>query len=447
MSAGTTITPLATYRNQTPYPFCPGCGHGPILDHLNAALVKLQLDPRQVVIVSDIGCSGLSDQYFDTSAFHGLHGRSITYATGIKLTRPELTVIVVMGDGGTGIGGAHLLSAARRNIGITVLVFNNMNFGMTGGQHSTTTPTGAFTATTPGGNLERPLDVCATAAVNGAAFVYRGTSFDADLADRIADGIRHPGCAVLDIWEPCTAYFAPRNRLTRKALFATLEQLRFPTGILEQRDTPEYAAALRAVHAEAAGTPTSAPRAIEPRFVAALDHRFSMVIAGSAGGRVGSAARLVARAAILSGLYAAQRNDYPVTVKTGHSTSELILSPTPIEYAGVTRPELLLVLSADGRKQAGKFLTRMEAGDEVLALPDLGPLETRARITTLDFAAAGVRLSAAQYALAAVAAAVARRRLFPHEAMDTAVSLGEPEHVESDRRALAAGRTLARHAT
>ncbi len=86
----TTITPLATYRNETPYPFCPGCGHGPILDHLNAALVTLQLDPRRVVIVSDIGCSGLSDQYFDTSAFHGLHGRSITYATGIKLARPEL---------------------------------------------------------------------------------------------------------------------------------------------------------------------------------------------------------------------------------------------------------------------------------------------------------------------------------------------------------------------
>ena len=102
-----------------------------------------------MVIVSDIGCAGLSDQYFSTSAFHGLHGRSITYATGIKLARPELTVIVIMGDGGTGIGGAHLINAARRNVGITVLVFNNLNFGMTGGQHSTTTPEGAITATTP----------------------------------------------------------------------------------------------------------------------------------------------------------------------------------------------------------------------------------------------------------------------------------------------------------
>ncbi len=144
-----TTTAPSGYRNDRPYPFCPGCGHGPILDALNAALVARDADPARVVIVSDIGCSGLSDQYFDTSAFHGLHGRSITYASGIKLARPDLDVVVVMGDGGTGIGGAHLLSAARRNIGMTVLVFNNLNFGMTGGQHSATTPEGGLTPTTP----------------------------------------------------------------------------------------------------------------------------------------------------------------------------------------------------------------------------------------------------------------------------------------------------------
>ena len=113
----TTIASIESYRNEKPYPFCPGCGHGAVLDKLNAALVELGTDPSQVVIVSDIGCAGLSDQYFATSAFHGLHGRSITYATGIKLARPELTVIVIMGDGGTGIGGTHLINAARRNAG------------------------------------------------------------------------------------------------------------------------------------------------------------------------------------------------------------------------------------------------------------------------------------------------------------------------------------------
>ncbi len=89
MSAPVTVTPLATFRNATPYPFCPGCGHGSILDHLNAALGKLELDPNRVVLVSDIGCSGLSDQYFDTQAFHGLHGRSLTYATGSSWRAPS----------------------------------------------------------------------------------------------------------------------------------------------------------------------------------------------------------------------------------------------------------------------------------------------------------------------------------------------------------------------
>ena len=181
----TTIVPLNTYRTDSPYPFCPGCGHGSILDTLDRALIDLGLDPTDVVIVTDIGCSGLSDQYFRTSAFHGLHGRSITYATGIKLARPELTVIVIMGDGGTGIGGAHLINAARRNVGITTIVMNNMNFGMTGGQHSTTTPEGSITSTTPGGNLEHPLDICGTVGVNGAGYVYRGTSFDQELPERM----------------------------------------------------------------------------------------------------------------------------------------------------------------------------------------------------------------------------------------------------------------------
>ena len=114
-------------------PFCPGCGHHTIVKSLDKALVKLQKDPKEVVIVTDIGCIGLSDIYFKTNAFHGLHGRSVTYGCGLKLARPELTVIVIQGDGGCGIGGAHFLNVARRNIGITLIVANNFNYGMTGG--------------------------------------------------------------------------------------------------------------------------------------------------------------------------------------------------------------------------------------------------------------------------------------------------------------------------
>src|SRR5574338_1417669 len=244
----TSVQPLETFRNELPYPFCPGCGHRTVLDRLDQALVRLGRDPRQVVIVSDIGCSGLSDQYFTTNAFHGLHGRSVTYASGIKLADPSLEVVVIMGDGGTGIGGTHLLNAARRNIGLTVVVMNNLNFGMTGGQHSTTTPPGAVTATTPGGNLEQPLDICATVAVNGAAFAHRATQWDDDLADRLVEAIETPGFALLDVWELCTAYFVKGNRLSRSGMRALMEERALRPGTVVRREVAEYASAYRRAH-------------------------------------------------------------------------------------------------------------------------------------------------------------------------------------------------------
>ncbi len=439
----TSVTPLATYRNDTPYPFCPGCGHGPILDRLNDALATLELDPQQVVLVTDIGCSGLSDQYFRTSAFHGLHGRSITYASGIKLARPELTVIVIMGDGGTGIGGAHLLSAARRNIGITVLVFNNFNYGMTGGQHSATTPAGAVTATTPDGNLERPLDICGTVAANGAGFVYRGTNFDKDLPDRIAEGIRHDGFSVLDIWELCTAYYVPKNRLSRKALFEMLDGLGFATGVLHRDDTPEFARAYREAYTGSEPDNSIAPRAIDPQFDARLDRRYRLVVAGSAGARVGTAVRLVGHAAILSGVWAAQRSDYPVTVKSGHNVSELILSPDEIQYAGITQPDALVILSADGLKKADRYLRAMDEHDRVFALPAFADVTTRASVSVIDPAQAPARLSKGTVALAVVAAVMAKSGKLRLDALEEAVRQVGGEEVEQRLRAVAAGRALA----
>ncbi len=440
MSTSTTVTPLQTYRNETPYPFCPGCGHGPILDHLNAALVKLALDPRKVVIVSDIGCSGLSDQYFRTSAFHGLHGRSITYATGIKLARPDLKVIVVMGDGGTGIGGAHLLSAARRNIGLTVLVFNNFNFGMTGGQHSTTTPTGAVTSTTPGGNLERPLDVCATVAANGAGFVWRGTSFDKDLSDRIAEAVNAECFALLDVWELCTAYFVPSNHASRKTLATTLDQLGLKAGLLQRREHPEYAAAYRVEAEKVRGKPIAGPRAIEPRFQAKLDRPFRLVIAGSAGGKVRSAARVVAEAAMLSGLWAAQRDDYPITVKTGHSISELVLAPEEIDYTGIERPDAMIAVSADGLAKASRQLASMTNTDRLFALPDLANATTMAAITVLDPARSPVHIGGARLVLWCAARALRELDLFPLEALESAATRNA-EYAEENRETLNAALT------
>ncbi len=434
-----TIVPLATYRNETPYPFCPGCGHGPILDSLNEALVRLELDPRQVVLVSDIGCSGLSDQYFATSAFHGLHGRSLTYAAGIKLARPDLEVIVIMGDGGTGIGGAHLLSAARRNVGMTLLVFNNLNFGMTGGQHSATTPSGSVTATTPDGNQEQPLDICATAAVNGAAYVYRGTNFDPALTDRMVEAIETPGFSILDIWELCTAYFGPSNKLGKRSLQETQQRHGFETGVLARREVFEYSAAYRAEAARRLGLAHPGPRLLAAEFTSELDRPFRLMVMGSAGGKVRSAARLVAEAAIRSGLFATQADDYPITVKTGHSVSQLIFSPEPIDFAGIHRPDLMVILSEEGLAQAGPYLAAMTTEDRVMVIPGLSVVETTAAVEVLDLDRVSRRPVQTELAMVGVTAAVVRHKVLSAEALRAAAT---GRYADKNLAAIAAGLEL-----
>lgn len=438
----TTITPLATYRTDDPYPFCPGCGHGPVLDALNEALVDLQLDPAQVVIVSDIGCSGLSDQYFTTSAFHGLHGRSLTYASGIKLANPDLQVIVIMGDGGAGIGGAHLLSIARRNIGVTLIVMNNLNFGMTGGQHSVTTPEGVITSTTRHGNLEHPLDICATAGVNGAAYVYRGSSFDKDLPERMAEAMQTPGFALLDVWDLCTAYFVPNNKFGKRSLAKTQEALGMETGVLYRRDVAEFSHAYRQAYAALRDKPALHVPEIETRFDSPLDHPYRLTVAGSAGGKVRSAVRLVGLAAISSGLYAAQRDDFPITVMSGHSVSELIVGPDPIEYPGVLRPDALVILTDDGYAKAKRFLPRMSETDRVVVLPAYADVDTAAHVEVVDPSLLEERVGKAALALVVSVAALAPTGILSRVALEAAAA-ARPAFADQNLKAVDQGYRLA----
>lgn len=365
------MSPITTYRNAVPLGFCPGCGHRLILEALDRALVRLQWDPATVVIVSDIGCVGLSDQYLDISGFHGLHGRSLTYATGIKLTRPDLHVVNLIGDGGCGIGCAHLVSAARRNIGVTTLVFNNLNFGMTGGEHSVTTPTHDRTTTTPWGNTEAPLDIVQTVAANGATFVWRGTAFDPDLDGQIEAALRHEGFALLDIWELCVAYYASTNKVTPSGLTTLMEQFGMAQGQIRLTARAEGAAALTQAWAPLQGQPTSPPRPLQVRFTPRLDRSFAVVLAGAAGSHIRAAGHLVGVAATLSGLWTAQRDDYPVTVRFGHSISEILISPKPVHHAGIARPDALFVLAPEGFRKVIGAIAAMTSDGVIYAIPEL----------------------------------------------------------------------------
>ncbi len=428
---------ITTYRlDDRKYTFCPGCSHTLVLDQLNAALVQLQLDARQVVMVTDIGCVGMSDQFFNVNAFHGLHGRAITYATGIKLANPDLKVIVLVGDGSLGIGGHHLLNAARRNIGITLLVFNNFNFGMTGGQHSVTTPHGAHTSTTRWGNLEYPLDVCAVAAASGAAYVFRGTAFDPDLPARIAEAIQTPGFALLDIWELCTAYYVPNNKFSRTALMQTLAQLNFPTGVLQKMDRPEFARAYRDSISNLQ-SPISTPQPIEAKFTSPLTQTTRIILAGSAGGKVRSTASALAIGGMLSGLWATQRDDYPVSVMSGYSVSEVILSREEILYMGIDKPDILAVLSPEGLSQVPRQLRAMDETQTVYVVPELAEhVPTRARKIVLNFARPPSKKS---LAVTATAAIIRHANLYPLDAFREAITVGQrPEIAQENLRAVEA---------
>jgi pyruvate/2-oxoacid:ferredoxin oxidoreductase beta subunit/Pyruvate/2-oxoacid:ferredoxin oxidoreductase gamma subunit len=428
--------------DQLPYLFCPGCGHGTILDHLNNALIKLSLDPHKVVIITDIGCAGLSDRYFATNAFHGLHGRSVTYATGIKLANPDLNVIVLIGDGGCGIGGHHLLNAARRNIGVTVLVFNNLNYGMTGGEHSVTTPPGGITSTTSFGQLEQPLDICGTAALNGASFVARTTAFDKSTPDLIAQAIQNEGFSIIDIWELCTAHFVPYNRFGKKALEDTLEKLAFPTGIILNKSKTEYSVAYSNAHAELLGKPVITGKPIHSKYSSNLLKPQEIILAGAAGAKISSAASIFGYGAVLSGLWISQRDDYPVTVKSGHSIAEFILSPQEITYTSITKPDLMVVLFPEGLTKSLDRIEQLTKNDSIILSADLPDVVTHAQKIFIDFKKFGGWGRKVEYrALIAMTVVLKIFETYPLDALKEAITL-RPRFSKENLAAVEAGEKI-----
>ncbi len=425
-----------------PLPYCPGCGHHFVIKALDKALVNLQLDPKEVVIVTDIGCIGLSDRYFVTNAFHGLHGRSITYGCGLKLARPELTVIVLAGDGGCGIGGAHLLNVARRNIGVTLIVANNFNYGMTGGQHSVTTPVGGVTTTTPWGNVEGPMDLCGTAVAAGAAWVARSTMFEKNLADTMTDAIKQPGFAMLDVWELCTAYYSPRNQLKKKDVDTLLDRYDCKLGVLADNPRPEYSESYREAY-KAGSTATRTKTSIEQRFTSKVTKQTGIVIAGNAGQKIKSTATLFAQAAMSAGLAATQKDDYPITVMTGHSLAEIILSPQRIDYTAIETPDHLVLISAEGLERIRSRIGDLPQTSTIYTDENLDVPPTGARVVRLPLAATAAKIGRLSIAVIALGAVLKDTGMFPTEAFATAITMFQGAKIaEVNLKAVEAGASL-----
>jgi 2-oxoglutarate ferredoxin oxidoreductase subunit beta len=201
------------HTERLPHIWCPGCGIGIVTGAFLRAVVDLGLKREKTVVVGGIGCSSRAVGYIDLGTVHAIHGRALAFATGIKMARPDFTVVVLTGDGdGAAIGGNHLIHACRRNIDITCILFNNQTYGMTGGQMSPLMDFGDRGTTAPYGQVEPPFDLCRLAEAAGASFVARGTAAGIRPLERlIKQGIQHCGFSFIEAVVPCPTEYGKRN--------------------------------------------------------------------------------------------------------------------------------------------------------------------------------------------------------------------------------------------
>ena len=197
-----------------PHIWCPGCGHGIVLNSLLRAIEKLGMSKNEIVVVSGIGCSSRISGYVDFHTLHTIHGRALAFATGVKMSLPELNVIVPMGDGDAlAIGGNHFIHAARRNIDLTAIVMNNRIYGMTGGQYSPLSGYGTLATTAPYMNIDYAFDTVELAKAAGASFVARSTTYHVQQLSKILrQAILHEGFSVVEVLSQCPTYFGRKNR-------------------------------------------------------------------------------------------------------------------------------------------------------------------------------------------------------------------------------------------
>ncbi len=247
--------------DKMPTLWCWGCGDGVILKSIIRAIDKLGWNMNDVCIVSGIGCSGRLSSYVNCNTVHTTHGRTIAYATGIKLANPDKHVIVVTGDGdGLAIGGNHTIHGCRRNVDLNHVVINNFIYGLTNSQTSPTTPQGMWTVTAQYGNVDPHFDACKLAEGAGASFIARESVLDPKKLEKIfVDGFSHRGYSFFDIFSNCHINLGRKNKMGEaaqnlhwidtitlpKRKFDALDEEekkgKYPTGVLKKdEEAAEY---------------------------------------------------------------------------------------------------------------------------------------------------------------------------------------------------------------
>lgn len=382
---------MSEFLTTPAFPYCKGCGHRLIARNTVRALEALQARPLDVVLVTDIGCHGIVDRAFATHTVHGLHGRSVALGAGIAMGLPaDNMVVVFIGDGGATIGLQHLLEAARLNVDLTVVVHNNMLYGMTGGQPSGLTPCGFRTVITPEGSTLPHYDLCQLVHDAGAPYARRVIGLG-NFSDALREALEVEGFALMEVLELCPSHAVKMNPDLR------LKELARQTGYELGTWSGEARPAFRLSHREELPSLLDM-KGVDVRFAPLLEERTAVVLGGSAGEGVQRAAEIFAQAAMASGLHATKKGSYPVTVGVGFSTAEVVLSRDPIAYHGISRPDAVIITSADGLRHNLGRIQGMDGGtvwlDESLEVP-----ETGAEVRVRDFRGRAGPRNAALYAL------------------------------------------------
>ncbi len=368
------------FINSQTLPFCKGCGHTTITLNTEKALRKIGLKLLDVVLVTDIGCHGIIDKAFDTHTVHGLHGRSVALASGVSagLNNPEKKVIVFIGDGGATIGMQHLLNAAHNGYNMTVVIHNNMLYGMTGGQPSEFTPEGFKTPTLTEGAEHPGYDICALMTAAGASYVSRISGIG-DISDKLAEAFSRKGFSLVEVMEVCPSYGVKSNPGMK--LSKLIEDAGLETKVYVDREVKAYETKIRE------GLPglLSPALTIESEFPHTLNKPMRLFLSGTAGEGVQSAAEMFIRAGMRCGLQVTKKGSYPVTVGVGFSASPIILSPEPIMYTGAPEPDVIVVTSEDGLKFAQKLIDNMQEDKLLIIDSTLGVPETKAKVIMHHF--------------------------------------------------------------
>ena len=368
------------FINSQSLPFCKGCGHTTITQNTEKALRKIGLKLLDVVLVTDIGCHGIIDKAFDTHTVHGLHGRSVALASGVSagLNNPEKKVIVFIGDGGATIGMQHLLNAAHNGYNMTVVIHNNMLYGMTGGQPSEFTPEGFKTPTLTEGAEKAGYDICTLLTAAGASYVSRISGIG-DISDNLAEAFSRKGFSLVEVMGVCPSYGVKSNPGMK--LSKLIEDAGLETKVYVDREVKAYETKIRE------GLPglLSPALTIESEFSHTLNKPVRLFLSGTAGEGVQSAAEMFIRAGMRCGLQVTKKGSYPVTVGVGFSASPIILSPEPIMYTGAPEPDVIVVTSEDGLKFAQKLIDNMQEDKLLIIDSTLGVPETKAKVIMHHF--------------------------------------------------------------